>query len=115
MLRQQGNIFSSFPQRRHMQGHNIQTIKQIFAEAALFYFLFQVFIGSGNYADINFKNFRTADTGNFPFLQNPQELYLHSLRHFAYFIQKNTAAVGLAELSFPLAVGTGESSFFMAE
>ena len=47
MLDQQGNIFPALAQRRHLQCHDVETIVEIFTEAAFAHFVLQILIGRG--------------------------------------------------------------------
>src|SRR6266568_2706214 len=52
VLDQQGNVFSSFSQRRNLNRENVETIKQIAAKCALDDGSLQVAIGSGDHPRI---------------------------------------------------------------
>ena len=52
---QQRNIFFALPQRRQVDGDDVQPVKEIFAELAFAHLLFQVHIGGGNDAHVHLQ------------------------------------------------------------
>jgi len=72
ILNDQRNILETFGQGRTVQREDIDTEIKIFPEKALADHHIQIFIGSGNYADINRDRFVIAHPFDFFFFQHPQ-------------------------------------------
>ena len=99
MLHEQGVIFWAFAQRRDIDHHHLETVKQILAELSGGDHLLNIPVGCGNEPHID------ADRGDAPhpqqrsFLDNPQQLDLHGDGHLANLIEKNRSAVGRLQQS----------------
>src|SRR6267143_931933 len=73
VLNQHRNIFSSFPQRRHLDGENVKAVKKVAPEYACSDGSFQIAVSCSNYANIRSDRSRSTDAFEFMFLQNTQE------------------------------------------
>ena len=62
---------ASAPKRRQVKRKNIQTIIQILSELPLLYHFFQILVGGGYKAHINFYRPAAADTVKLLFLEDP--------------------------------------------
>src|SRR6185503_5569657 len=91
---QQGKVFSSLAQGRHMDGEYVELVEQVAAEPAFFYFLSKIAIGGGDDAYILF------------FLDGPKQSGLKLQGHRCYFIQKEGTVTG--QLEFADVFGTKE-------
>src|ERR1035437_8872940 len=52
MARQNGNIFTTFPQTGQTHANHVKTVKQIFAEQVFLDSRFEILVSSGNDADV---------------------------------------------------------------
>ena len=60
MLDQKGDIFFTFPERRQVNGDNVDAVEEILPHQSLFHLLFQIFIGGSNDAKIGGFRFKSA-------------------------------------------------------
>ena len=70
MINEQGDIALAFAQRRDNDWHDVDAEIQVFAEAALADAVFEVFVGGGDQAKIDFFGGAAAEALNGPFLEN---------------------------------------------
>src|SRR5207244_10341740 len=104
-----------FTQRRDLNAHDVQAIKQIFAKLLRRDRLLQRFVGRGDNADIRLDRLVAANALERSGLQHAQNLRLRRQRHVADFVEKNRAFVALLELADALGGGASERSLFVAE
>ena len=90
---QRRNVFRSFPQRRQMDVHHIQTKIEILAKLACRHQLFQIAIGRRQYPHINLFALARADRHDLFFLHDTQQFCLQPLVQFADFIQEHRSPV----------------------
>src|SRR5262245_46538954 len=76
MLREQGDIFSSFTERRKVQGNDIDPVIQILAELSFADELFEILVGSRDDTHVHFNGLYPTDSCEFPLLKDPQQLGL---------------------------------------
>ena len=115
-LRHQGqDVANAFAQRLNAQAEGADAKVQVFAEFARIDGGAQVFVGGCNQAHIQIDGGFTAQAVELFLLQHPQQLGLQVDGHFANFVQKHRATVGLFEQTFVLFVRAGESTLFMAK
>src|ERR1700722_18754886 len=114
-VNEHGRVGAALAQGRHMHGNYVEAKIKIFAEGAGFIRGFEIAIGGGDDADIDFYPLIGADGTDFFLLQYAQELRLQFERQFANFVEKNGAAVGSLEKSLLRFQRAGEGSFFIAE
>ena len=69
MVRQSRDVFSSFPQRRKCNRHNVQTMIEIFAEATLFDSHIQIAICCRDDSHVNADGFDTSNPIEFALLK----------------------------------------------
>ena len=86
---------------------------QVFAEFAVGNGRLQVLVGGRHHAHIDADVLVAAHAGDFVFLQGAKHLGLGRSAHVAHFVQEQSAALGLLELSFSLGHGACEGAFFM--
>ena len=98
-----------------MNRDNVEAVKEIFAEGALFDGALQRFVGGGKDAHVNRDVPLAAEAGKFAVLQYVQELRLQRGMHLADLIEEDGAVIGLLELAELLAVGAGERTRLVAE
>ena len=94
MIGQQDHVAAALAQGWQINGKNIQAIKQIRAETVGYNILLQIAVRGGDDAYIDIDNPRRSQRLKTFFLQHTQELDLRGGGEFAYFIEKNRAAVG---------------------
>src|SRR5260370_5597782 len=73
ILDQQGNVFSSFTQRRHFNWKDVEPVKQVAPEHARMDGSLQIAVTSGNHSNISSDGSSSADTFEFMFLQDTQK------------------------------------------
>ena len=101
--------------RRQLDLKNIQAVEEVRAEAAFFDELLELLVGGGDAAEVHLDGMRAADAGDFPFLENAQQIGLRFQADVADFIEKDRAAFGNFEASLLAVLRAGERAFFMAE
>ena len=97
MLHKMRNVVHSMAQRRHVELDHVQSVVQVFAEAALENFPLQIAVRGGHHLHVDVHGHRRADRRHFVLLQHAQQFRLELERHFADFIQKHDAAFGGAK------------------
>ena len=115
MVDQGRNILAAVAQRRGLDRKDVQAIEQVFAEGAVLDLLGRVAIGRRNDADVDLDRPLTADRIDLAFLKGAQQLDLHVQRQFADLVQKQGAAVRLAELAQGLVDRAGEGALLVSE
>src|SRR5205085_1242804 len=93
MVRQRGNISGALPQGRQGDFENVQPVIEVLTEQALCYTLLEIYIGCGDYPDIQPNPFIASQPFDFMLLQDPQQFRLYGERHLADFIQENGPVV----------------------
>jgi hypothetical protein len=111
----QRNVIQVTPKGRHGDRKNIQPVPEILPEATLADFLFQIAIGSGNNSNIDSYRVGAAQAFKLTGLYHLEQLGLQFQRQFADLIQKQGSAVGNLKSPQSPRMGTGESTFLMAE
>src|SRR6267154_5090452 len=91
---QNGNVLFAVAQRRHEEGNYIQPIEKVLAESATGNFLLEVFVGSGQDADVNGHSLAGTDWLKALLLEHAQHFRLRAQAHVSDFIEKERAAVG---------------------
>ena len=114
-LGQRQNVLAPLAQRRDVQLHHVQPVKQILAKTAGFDFLLQIAVARGEDARVGVDFAVRADALKSPVLRHAQQLGLQRRRHLGDFIQKNRAAVRLLKPADALGVRAGERALFVPE
>ena len=109
------DILAAVFQLRHTQGKLIDAVVEILAESP---FLDGLFLDSHWWRTLSARLpvspcWSRQDV--FTFLQGAEQLYLHLVAEVAYFIQKDSAAVGSNERARLVGQRTGKGTFYMAE
>src|SRR6266852_252626 len=89
---QHRNVFSSFPQRRHINRENVEPVKQVTTKGSRSDGRLQITVCSSYHADIRLDGPSSADTLKFVFLQNTQQRNLCLGRKLAAFIEEDGAS-----------------------
>src|SRR5215813_4308599 len=112
---QQRNIFDAFPQRRQMDGEDIQPVVEIAAESARPHVIGQIPIGRRHDPHVYAHGLAAAQPFELALLQDAQQHYLHLGRQLSDLVQKERAAVSLLEPPFATRHGAGESAALVTE
>ena len=115
-LRHQGkDVALALAQWLNAQPERADAKVQVFTELTRIDGSAQVFVGGGNEPHIQVNRCFTTQAVEFFLLQHAQQLGLQVDGHFANFVQKHGAAMGLFEQAFVLFVRAGECAFVMAK
>ncbi len=110
-----GDVFQAVAQRRHVDGHDVEAVVQVFAEVAPLDGFLQVAVGGGDDAHPHFQGLGAADPFKLTFLQHAQQLGLERGRDFADFVEEDRALVGEFKAPLALVQRAGERAFLVAE
>ena len=94
---QQGDVFTPLPQRRQIDGDDLDPVVEILTHPAGRQKGFQIAVRGRDDPHINGHRPVVADFFDALLLQGPQQLHLDDLAHIPDLIQKDGAAVGLLE------------------
>ena len=97
---QQRYIIEALSERRDRQIDHVEPVEQIFSQHAALDQLLRRFIDRGDNAHIDRDVATAAHAPDVVLLQNPQQLALQFIRHGAYFIKQQRAAVSLFKQAF---------------
>src|SRR5579859_4640663 len=109
------NVVGAFAQWRQMQIHDVDAVKQVGTEGAVFNLLFEFAVRGADYAHFDFLVFLRADAAELTVLQKLQQLRLQRHIEFGNFIEEQRAAMRHLDATGLHSIGAGESSFFVAE
>src|SRR5262249_37490581 len=109
MLDEHGNVLTPIAQRRHIDAHHVQSVKQIEAEPAGVGLRHEIAVRGGDHANID-RIRASADHLDFARLEKPQQESLKTRRHLADFVEKYGAAMALAQHSRVIAVRVSEAA-----
>ena len=76
MFHKHGDIVAALAQGGQFDAEDVEPIKKIGAELALFDQFFQILVGGRDAAEVHLDNLIAADSGNFALLQYPQQIGL---------------------------------------
>src|SRR5690606_18742752 len=83
VIDEEGDVLGALAQRRQPDLDHVQSIEEVFTEAALADHALELAVGGGDDADIDGQLAGAADGADELLLQDPQEAGLHLLRHLA--------------------------------
>src|SRR5260370_34438619 len=89
---QQGDVFSSLPQRWNLNREDVETVKEVPPEDARDDGSLQIAVRSSNHPNIGLDGSSSTDTLEFVFLQNTQQSDLRLGRKLANFIEEDRAS-----------------------
>src|ERR1700733_4463711 len=112
---EEGNVFSSFAQGRHLNWKNVEPVKQIAPERARRDGSLQVAVRSGNDPNIGLDGSSSTDTLKFVFLQNTQESDLRHGRELPNLIEEDRASFGQFKAAQTLLSCTRKGALFVAK
>ena len=90
---QRQNVFAAFAQRRDVQLHHVQPVKQVLAKSSRLDLLFEVAVRGGEDARVGLDFAIRADALKASVLRHAEQLGLELRRHLADLIEENRAAV----------------------
>src|SRR5207302_2008883 len=99
VLNQQGNVFSSFTQRRHLNWKNVEPVKQVASERARSDGSFQIAVSGCNHPNISSDGSSRTDPLKLAFLQNTQESDLGLGRKLSDLVEEDGASFGQLKAS----------------
>ena len=112
---EQRDVLLAIPQRRQMDGEDVETIVQVLAERLLADRLEQVAVGGRDDADIDLDRLLAADALELALLEDAEQLGLRVGRQLADLVEEDGAAVGQLEAADAPGDGAGEGAFLVAE
>src|SRR5262245_42650951 len=115
VLDQRGDIFPPLAERRNLEREHVQAVKEIFSQGTTSDRTLQVAVGRGNHPHVRANRLRSADTLEFPLLQNAQEGNLRFRRQLTDFIQEDRASLCKLKPAQALLQGSGKGSFLVTE
>src|SRR5258707_5282 len=115
MVDQKRDVAVAFAQRWNEDGHDVDAEVEVFTEAAFAYRVFEVFVGGGNQAEVDFARDAAAEALHGAFLQDAQEFALEVGIKGGDFVEKERAIVGRFDHARPGGIGAGEGTLFVAE
>ncbi len=115
MVNQQGDVFAPLAQGGQAQPDDVQSIEEILSEGSLLHLGFQVTVGGGHDAHVDFTFRHAPHRLDLAFLQHPQQLDLHGHRQLGHLVKQEGSAVSRLEQALLVDVGTGERALHMSE
>ena len=110
-----GYVIFSFAKRRNCNPDYIKPEKKVLSEIAALNLCIEVQVSGGNYPYIHLYPAAAADTQEFAFLEETKEFFLNRNREFTDFVQKDSPAVGIFDLTGLSFICACEGPFFVAE
>ncbi len=113
--RQRRDVLAPLAQRRQLDGHHVEAVIQVVAEAAGRDLVFEILIGGGDDTGIDADGTALADALEFLLLQDAQQLDLQLRAHAGDFVEEDGAAVRRLETAGLVVDGAGEGALDVAE
>src|SRR5216684_170599 len=114
MLGKRRDVGCALSQRLKLDRHDVEPIKQIFPEPALFHPLLQIAVRRGDDTDVDFLR-SAADRRNDALLYRAQNLGLHCKVHVADLVQKQRPAMSLPKSPLSLQNSAGKGALDVTE
>ncbi len=115
MIDEGRNVLSPLPQGGEKDGHNVESIVEVFPERLVSEGLFQIPVGSRRNPDIDLDGLIASHPLKFLFLEHPQQFHLKGRRKIADLIEEDASPVGLLEPADPPLDGSGKGPSFVTE
>src|SRR5262245_45061714 len=115
MMDQKGEVLSSFPQGRQMDGEATESIVKVLAKSSLFDQVREILIAGRQQADIGMDRFISPEPLKCLFLEQAKHFALRHRRQGGDFIQEERAVGALLELADALPVGASKSAALMSK
>src|SRR5437868_7704310 len=112
---ERNDVFPALTQRRNTQMNLVQAMKQIVAERALLYLIFQIAAGRRDDPSIGRNFLDPTNTVIRSSVQNAQQLHLRARFEFTDFVEEQCALVGQLEEPGFLRVGAAKCAFLISE
>ena len=109
------HVICAFAQRRHVNGHHVKAVIEVFAKLAAPHGIQRVYVGGADNADVHLARAGGADGLHGGGLQETQQFGLQRRGHFADFIKEKRAAIGSGGGTRFVGNGTGERAFHVTE
>src|SRR5579863_7058645 len=110
-----GNIFRTLAESRNVEGNHVEAVEQVLAEKVARDFLFEFFVGCGDYAHVDGDRLARSNRLDALLLKDAKNLGLRLEAHVAHFVEEEAAAVGLLELADLVLARAGEAAFAVPE
>ena len=108
-------VLDTLAQRRHADGHDVESVVEVLAELARPHLGLQVAVGGGDDAHVDLEGAAAADPLEFALLEHAQQLGLKGGADLADLVEEQGAAVGLLEAALAGADRAGEGALFVPE
>ena len=115
MFGEEGNVFAAFPERGQIQRNDVDAVVEVFSELPFSNEFLEILVRRRHDAHIHLDGLHPADSGEFAFLQDAQQLGLRHGAEVADFVEEQRAGIGEFELSDASGRGIRERAFLMAE
>src|SRR5262245_34972045 len=109
------DVFDPLPQRRNVDGKDVEPVEEILAERFLRDLLFEVPMRGGDDAHVDVDRLRTSEPLDLTFFEHAQQLDLHVRWQIADLVEKDRGIVSQLEASDLPGERTGEGTLFTAE
>ena len=115
MLHQQGDVRLALPQRREMDGDDVDAVVEVAAHGPFIDPLEEIPVRGRDDAHIRAVDLGAADRRKTPVLDGAEQLHLPHEADFTQFIEEKRAPVGLIQIPFLVGRRTGERTLLVAE
>src|SRR5580698_8526154 len=115
MAEQQRDFGGALAQRRNENRENIETIVEVFAEAAGLHGFLNVHVGGGENAHVCFDHVASTEARVLMILEDVEKLGLEVRAHLGDFVEEDRALVGEFAFTGLGAVSSGEGALFESE
>ena len=115
MIHQQGDVVAPFAQGWDVNAVRTQAVVGVFAEFSGFQEPRDIPVGGGHDAGVRLARLVHTQREIFPFLEQPENLYLGSVVQVADLVQEQRTARSLHYQAAPIAFGAGESTLRVPE
>ncbi len=115
VLDQQRDVAAPLAERRQGDGHDVEPVEEVLAEAALAHHRLEIAVGGGEHPHIDAEGLLAAHALDRALLERAQQLRLQLRRHVADLVEEEGAAVGQLELAELALLGVGEGAPLVTE
>src|SRR5262245_30611682 len=115
MTHEQRDVLASFTERRQVELHHLQAVKEVLAEGAATDARSQIDVGRGDQTKVGPHESRAAEPPELALLEHAQQLGLRVERQVADLVEKERGAVGLLEDAGALGVRARERAALVTE
>jgi hypothetical protein len=114
-MSEERDIFFAFAQGRDKKRNHVEAVEKIFAKISAGDFVFEIFVGGCDHADIDGGQFFAADRSEALLFERAENFGLRLQAHVADFVEKERASAGFLEFAFFVGGCAGERSFVVTE